>query len=61
MNYQSPQTTVGATAYYNKVSDLIGYQSDPSQCPPGFNFGCAGNTSRALLQGITHPGRAAAR
>jgi len=53
VNYQSPQTTVGATAYYNKVSDLIGYQSDPSQCPPGFNFGCAGNTSQALLQGIT--------
>jgi vitamin B12 transporter len=56
VNYQSPQTTVGATAYYNKVSDLIGYQADPSLCPPGFNFGCAGNTSRALLQGITIQG-----
>jgi vitamin B12 transporter len=56
LNYQADQTSVSATAYYNKVSDLIGYQPDPSQCPPGLNFGCAGNTSRALLQGITLQG-----
>jgi vitamin B12 transporter len=56
LNYQAEQTSVTATAYYNKVSDLIGYQADPSQCPPGLNFGCAGNTSRALLQGITLQG-----
>ncbi len=56
LNYQADQSSVAATAYYNKVSDLIGYQADPSQCPPGFNFGCAGNTSRALLQGITIQG-----
>jgi vitamin B12 transporter len=56
LNYQAEQTSVAATAYYNKVSDLIGYQADPSQCPPGLNFGCAGNTSRALLQGITLQG-----
>ena len=53
VNYQAPMTTLGATVYYNKVSDLIGYQADPALCPPGFPFGCAGNTSRALLQGIT--------
>ena len=56
LNYQAEQTSVAATAYYNKVSDLIGYQADPSQCPAGFNFGCAGNTSRALLQGLTVQG-----
>lgn len=56
LNYKAAQTSVAGTAYYNKVSDLIGYQSDPAQCPPGFNFGCAGNTSRALLQGITLQG-----
>ena len=56
VNYQAEETSVAATAYYNKVSDLIGYQADPSQCPPGLNFGCAGNTSRALLQGITLQG-----
>ena len=56
LNYQAEQSSVAATAYYNKVSDLIGYQADPGQCPPGLNFGCAGNTSRALLQGITLQG-----
>ena len=56
LNYQAEQTSVAATAYYNKVSDLIGYQADTSLCPPGFNFGCAGNTARAVLQGITIQG-----
>jgi vitamin B12 transporter len=56
VNYQAEQGSLAATAYYNKVSDLIGYQADPAQCPPGFNFGCAGNISRALLQGITLQG-----
>jgi len=56
LNYQAEQTSVAATAYYNKVSDLIGYQADPSLCPPGLNFGCAGNTARALLQGLTIEG-----
>jgi len=56
VNYQAEQTSLSATAYYNKVSDLIGFQPDPSQCPPGLDFGCAGNTSRALLQGLTMQG-----
>jgi vitamin B12 transporter len=56
LNYLAEQTSVSATAYYNKVSDLIGYQPDPDQCPPGYAFGCAANTSRALLQGITMQG-----
>lgn len=53
VDYHAELTSLAATAYYNKVSDLIGYQPDPNQCPPGMNFGCAGNTARALLQGIT--------
>jgi vitamin B12 transporter len=56
IDYRDSSTTLAATAYYNQVSDLIGYQSDPAQCPPGFGFGCAGNTSRALLQGLTVQG-----
>lgn len=47
-----------ATVYRNLVSDLIGYQSDRRFCPPapGYNFGCAGNISRASLQGATLAG-----
>jgi vitamin B12 transporter len=56
VGYRDDTSTLDATAYYNKVSDLIGYQSDPALCPPGFDFGCAGNTSRALLQGLTVQG-----
>lgn len=56
VNYKAAMTSLAATAYYNKVSDLIGYQADPNLCPPGFPFGCAGNTARALLQGITMQG-----
>lgn len=56
VNYQGGQTAASATAYYNKVSDLIGYQPDPGLCPAGYFFGCAGNTSRALLQGLTLQG-----
>lgn len=56
VNYKAAMTSLAASAYYNKVSDLIGYQADPNLCPPGFPFGCAGNTARALLQGITMQG-----
>lgn len=56
VNYKAAATSVNATYYYNQVSDLIGYQADPAQCPPGLNFGCAGNTSRARLQGVTVQG-----
>ena len=44
-----------ATLYRNRVRDLIGYQPDRSFCPAGsaYNFGCAGNVSRAVLKGAT--------
>ncbi|MBZ8138730.1 TonB-dependent receptor [Rubrivivax gelatinosus] len=48
----------GLTVYRNKVKNLIGYQPDRSQCPdgPAYDYGCAGNTSRARLQGATLSG-----
>lgn len=47
-----------ATAYRNRVRDLIAYQPDVSQCPStGFYaWGCAGNVNRARLQGLTLAG-----
>lgn len=56
VGYRAGQTDVAATYYRNKVSDLIGYEPDPGKCPPGYAFGCAANTSRALLQGLTFQG-----
>jgi vitamin B12 transporter len=56
VGYREKATTVNATWYRNDVSDLIGYQGDPAQCPPGYPFGCAGNTAQARLQGVTVQG-----
>jgi vitamin B12 transporter len=44
---------VQATVYDNRVSDLIGYQADPTACPSGYSFGCAANVSRARLRGAS--------
>ncbi len=48
-------TEASATVFQNKVRDLIGYQPDRAFCPadPSYDFGCAGNVSRARLQGAT--------
>lgn len=48
----------GLTVYRNKVKNLIGYQPDRSFCPddPAYDYGCAGNVSRARLQGATLSG-----
>ena len=53
--WQGATASASATVYRNRVRDLIGFQPDRSFCPPdpAFNFGCAGNTSRARLQGAT--------
>ena len=55
LNWQAGATQASATLHLNRVSDLIGFQSNRSACPPGtgYNFGCAGNISRAELQGAT--------
>jgi vitamin B12 transporter len=51
-------TSASATAYRNDVKDLIGVQPDPTMCPPepAYAFGCAANTGRARLQGVTLTG-----
>lgn len=58
VNWRNGGSEASATLYRNLVDDLIGYQSDRRFCPPapGFNFGCAGNISRASLQGATLAG-----
>lgn len=52
--WQSGGANASVTVYRNDVNDLIGYDPDPNgtNCPPGY-FGCAGNVSRARLQGAS--------
>lgn len=51
---------LSATAWHNRVRDLIGYQPDAAQCPddPAYVWGCAGNVADARLQGLTLSGGA---
>jgi vitamin B12 transporter len=51
---------LSATAWHNRVRDLIGYQPDAAQCPddPAYMFGCAGNIADAKLQGLSLGGGA---
>jgi len=53
--WQGHDASLSATIYRNRVRDLIGFEPDPSKCPPdpSYAFGCAANTSRARLQGAT--------
>lgn len=44
---------VGVTVFRNRVRDLIGFEPDPARCPAGLSFGCAGNVSRATLEGLS--------
>jgi vitamin B12 transporter len=48
-------SSAAATVYNNRLSDLIGYTSNPARCPAGpeFAYGCAANIARARLQGLT--------
>jgi vitamin B12 transporter len=56
--WRSGTTTASATVYRNKVKNLINF--DPNlagtDCPSGYDFGCAANTARATLQGATLSG-----
>jgi vitamin B12 transporter len=51
--WQGDGWSAQATAFDNRVSDLIGYQPDPAACPAGYTFGCAANVSRARLRGTS--------
>lgn len=53
VSWQDKDASASATVYRNRVDDLIGFQPDPAQCPPGYPFGCAANVQRAVLQGAT--------
>ena len=50
---QGSEQSAAVTLFRNRVRDLIGYQPDRTFCPPdpAYDFGCAGNVSRARLQG----------
>jgi vitamin B12 transporter len=54
-SFQQGHSSFAATAYDNRLSDLIGYASNPARCParPEFAFGCAANIARARLRGLT--------
>ncbi|MDO4904266.1 MAG: TonB-dependent receptor [Lautropia sp.] len=54
MNWQEGGDRIGITAFRNKVRDMIVYDSDSTGtiCPVGY-FGCAANTARAKLRGIS--------
>ncbi|MGZ5130609.1 MAG: TonB-dependent receptor domain-containing protein [Caldimonas sp.] len=56
--WRSGTTSASATVYRNNVRDLIGFQPDRTFCPPdpAFDFGCAGNVSRARLRGASFMG-----
>lgn len=51
---------VSATAWQNRMRDLIGYESDRTNCPadPAYDYGCAANIANAKLQGFTLSGGA---
>src|SRR4030095_5381008 len=53
VSWQGDDASASVTVYRNRVSDLIGFQPDPTLCPPGYDFGCAANVQRARLQGAT--------
>ena len=52
-SWQGDGLSAQATAFDNRVSDLIGYQPDPAACPPGYSFGCAVNVGQARLRGTS--------
>lgn len=58
LTWRNASSEAAATLWRNRVRDLIGYQSNPAGCPadPSYSFGCAGNVSRARLQGTTFSG-----
>jgi vitamin B12 transporter len=55
LDWRTEATQAAVTLYRNRVSELIGYESDRSFCPPdpGYDFGCARNIRNATLAGAT--------
>jgi vitamin B12 transporter len=55
LDWRTETTQAAVTLFRNRVSDLIGYESDRSFCPPdpAYDFGCARNIRSATLAGAT--------
>jgi len=49
---------LSATAWRNRMRDLIVYEADRSFCPddPSYDFGCAANVGHSRMQGLTLSG-----
>ena len=58
INWRAGDSEASATAYQNRLRDLIFYETDRTFCPadPAYDFGCARNIGRARLQGATLSG-----
>lgn len=58
LNWRADASEAAITVYQNRVRDLINYQSDATQCPPGtpYQYGCASNIGHARMQGATLSG-----
>jgi vitamin B12 transporter len=58
LSWKDADTELSATAYRNRMRDLIAYESDRSYCPAGtaYDYGCARNVNRARLTGLTLSG-----
>ena len=53
--FDNGTTLLAATAYRNRITDLL---VNTSPCPvPGFQFGCAYNVNKVLLEGLTMSAR----
>lgn len=59
LNWREGGTELSATAYRNRLRDLIAYEADRSYCPAGaaYDYGCARNVNRARLTGLTLVGQ----
>ncbi|HKX43061.1 MAG TPA: TonB-dependent receptor, partial [Burkholderiaceae bacterium] len=57
-SWRTADTELSATVYRNRLHNLIGFESDPTNCPSvdAYPFGCARNFGRARLQGATLAG-----
>jgi vitamin B12 transporter len=55
LDWKREGSDASLTLYRNRVSDLIGYESDRSYCPPdpSYDYGCARNIRNATLAGAT--------
>ncbi len=53
LTWRSGSTEVSATAYENRVRDMIGYETNNALCPadPSYQYGCARNIGEARLRG----------